>query len=83
MISSIEAYKILRKEHPEVNIICAADYNDSNYVFCAESKKNRADADELFFGVNKVSGVVTFFTPTDYEAFFDALDNRAIALPRI
>lgn len=81
MISPKDAVKNVLKTYPNRSPLAIFDYDDEHYIVSAPLKNLEKDRNGTFFGVNKITGVVTDFAPgSDYVKFFDAIDNKGINL---
>lgn len=81
MINPKDAVKTVSKYYPNRNPLAIFDYDDEYYIVSAPLKNLEKDRNGTFFGVNKNTGVITDFVPgSDYDKFFDAIDNRAIKI---
>lgn len=79
MITAKQAFDALVSYNPKLTITSCVDYDKEHYVFSATENPDVADYNAPYFGVNKNTGEVTSFTPgEDFDAFFDAVDNRSI-----
>lgn len=60
-----EAYKKLKKKHPDLNVKGCYVYDDVYYIFHALPKGVKNDYDDPFYAVHRSTGKVTYFCPTD------------------
>lgn len=78
-----EAYKILNKKFPDLNVISILDYDDNNYAFSGYIG-NKIGPESQNYLVNKRTGSIKYFLPMeDIEKFSDAIDNRSIDIENI
>lgn len=78
MISYIDAFKKLKREHPEVYVKARFDYSPDCYCFVATKKGEEGREMDPFFAVNKRTGEVNRFSPTeDYPTFLKILQRTS------
>ena len=81
MISPKEAIERVSKAYPERRPTGIFDYDEAHYIVSAQTKNVKRDRNGTFFGVDKNTGDVTGFAPgSDYDKFFDAIDNKGIEI---
>lgn len=82
-ITAKEAYGLLKKQFPNLNVFSVLDYDDNNYAFSG-SDGNYIGPESQNYLVNKRTGVIKYFSPMeDIEKFTDAIDNRSIDIENI
>lgn len=82
-LSAKEAYNLLKKKFPNLNVFSVLDYDDNNYAFSGSEGKEIGPESQNYL-VNKRTGVIKYFLPMeDIDKFSDAIDNRAIDIENI
>ena len=70
---------MFKKKHPNLTVTMVIDYDKDHYVVEALKDSTKVDYSDPFYGVNKHTGQVSYFTPAfDLDAFTDALENKVI-----
>lgn len=78
MINPKQAIGICTSKLPDRRPEAIFDYDTSTYIISCPLKTGR-DFNGCFFSVDKKSGELQPFAPgSDYDKFFDAIDNRPI-----
>ena len=79
MITVNEAVSKLKKKHPDLDVKSGYDYNNQYYLFLAMEHGVEEDYNDPYYVVNKNDGSVSYYSPAgDYDAFFNATENREI-----
>ena len=82
-ISAKEAYILLKKKFPNLNVFSILDYDDNNYAFSG-SEGDYIGPESQNYLVNKRTGFIKYFMPMeDIDKFSDAIDNRSINIENI
>ena len=82
MITPKEALELVSKAFSNRDAAAIFDYDSRVYIVAAPIK-NKKDFNGCFYSVDKRSGKIeTFFPGSDYDKFFDAIDNGAIEIVR-
>ena len=83
IMTAKEAYNLLNKKFPNLNVFSILDYDDNNYAFSG-SDGNYIGPESQNYLVNKRTGAIKYFSPMeDIEKFTDAIDNRSIDIENI
>lgn len=81
MVKSKEAMSLFRKKFPELTITRAAVYDDTYYIVEALKNPNEVDYSDPYYVIDKNTGKISGFLPTDNLArFHAAFRDNSIAI---
>ena len=78
-ITALKVLERFRQKYPNLRVLSIVDYDQNHYVVEAVDKKNKVDYNDPFYGVHKVTGQISYFTPAfDPEKFIEACEKRTL-----